>query len=57
MNHVALVTGGSSGLGYCLAREFAKNGFNILIVSHNPSANDDAVGDIKNDFRRQATSL
>jgi uncharacterized protein len=57
MNHVALVTGGSSGLGYCLAREFAKHGFNILIVSHNPTANDDAVGHIKNDFHVEATSL
>jgi short-subunit dehydrogenase len=57
MDHVALVTGGSSGLGYCLAREFAKHGFNILIVSHNPTANDDAVGHIKDDFHVEATSL
>jgi short-subunit dehydrogenase len=57
MNHVALITGGSSGLGYCLAREFAKQGFNILIVSNNATANDDAVGHIKTDFHVQATSL
>jgi short-subunit dehydrogenase len=56
MNHVALITGGSSGLGYCIAREFAKNGFNILIVSHNPSANDDAVAKIKQEFHVQVLS-
>lgn len=57
MNHVALITGGSSGLGYCLAREFAGNGYNILIVSHNPSANDDAVAKIKNDYHVEALSF
>lgn len=57
MNHVALITGGSNGMGYCLAREFAKQGFNILIVSENGAENDDAVAKIKKDFPVQATSM
>src|SRR3982751_1256728 len=31
---IALVTGGSSGIGYELAREFATNGFDVIIVAH-----------------------
>jgi short-subunit dehydrogenase len=57
MDHVALITGGESGLGYCLAREFAKNGFNILVVSNDPRQNDVAVDAIKKDFGVTATSL
>lgn len=34
MNHV-LITGGTSGIGFYLARIFAKNGYNIVIVSGN----------------------
>lgn len=30
-----LITGGTSGIGYCLAEEFAKKGYSILLVSSN----------------------
>lgn len=32
----AVITGASSGIGYELAKQFAKNGFDILITSKNP---------------------
>lgn len=33
---LAVVTGGSSGIGYELARQFARNGYDILIAADNP---------------------
>lgn len=36
MKNAALVTGGSSGVGYSLAEEFASHHFNLVLVSHNP---------------------
>jgi short-subunit dehydrogenase len=35
-NQLALVTGASSGIGYNLAKVFAENGFDLLIVSNGP---------------------
>jgi short-subunit dehydrogenase len=32
----AVVTGGSSGIGYELARQCLKNGFHVLIVADEP---------------------
>jgi short-subunit dehydrogenase len=32
----AVVTGASSGIGYELAKEFARNGFNLLVVAEDP---------------------
>jgi NAD(P)-dependent dehydrogenase (short-subunit alcohol dehydrogenase family) len=37
MNRVALVTGGSRGIGFGIAEELAKNGFNIVINGVRPS--------------------
>jgi NAD(P)-dependent dehydrogenase (short-subunit alcohol dehydrogenase family) len=37
MNRVALVTGGSRGIGFGIAKELAKNGFNIVINGVRPS--------------------
>jgi short-subunit dehydrogenase len=34
MKKVALITGGSSGIGYALAEQFSAHGYNLLLVSH-----------------------
>ena len=34
---LAVVTGASSGIGFELARQFAKNGFDLLVVSNSPA--------------------
>jgi len=39
----AVVTGASSGIGYHLAKECAKHGFDLLIAADEPSINDAAV--------------
>lgn len=36
MNNTALITGATSGIGEALAKEFARNGHNIVIVSRDP---------------------
>ena len=33
----ALITGGTSGIGYELAKLFAQDGYNLIIVSENPT--------------------
>ena len=39
---LAIVTGASSGIGYELARQCAKNGFDLLIAADEPAINDAA---------------
>lgn len=39
----ALVTGASSGMGYCYARRLAERGYNLLIVSNEVAINDKAI--------------
>ena len=38
----AVVTGASSGIGYELARVFAKNGYDLLVTSGSPGAEEAA---------------
>ena len=38
----AIVTGGSSGIGYAYAEEWARKGYNILIVSNREDLNAEA---------------
>lgn len=38
----AVVTGASSGIGYELAKQFAQNGFDVLVTSTGPNINDTA---------------
>jgi len=38
----AIVTGASSGIGYCFAEQLAKRGYNLLIVSNVPEIHDAA---------------
>ncbi|MBV9612455.1 MAG: SDR family NAD(P)-dependent oxidoreductase, partial [Acidobacteriaceae bacterium] len=41
-NQFAVVTGASSGIGYELAKQFAENGFDLLIVSAGERIHDTA---------------
>eukprot|EP01044_Picomonas_judraskeda_P010064 COSAG03_NODE_1270_length_4382_cov_7.711347_7_plen_87_part_00 len=40
MNPVALVTGGSRGIGLATARLFASHGWDVVSISRTPSASD-----------------
>jgi len=40
---LAVVTGASNGIGYELAKEFAQNGFDLLVTSTGPSINEAAI--------------
>lgn len=42
----ALVTGGSEGIGFAIAEELAKEGFNIVLISRNKGKLEDARGKI-----------
>lgn len=33
---VALITGGSSGIGYAIAQRFLKDGYRVIITGRNP---------------------
>ena len=43
MKQVALVTGGSSGLGYALAEILGKQGYSIIVVARNQEKINGAV--------------
>lgn len=40
---LAVVTGGSSGIGYELARQFAEHGYDLIIAAEDAAINDAAV--------------
>jgi 3-dehydrosphinganine reductase len=46
MTKIALITGGSSGLGFSFARHLGDNGYRILIVSRNKERAEKAVEDL-----------
>lgn len=49
----ALITGGSSGIGYAYAEEWARKGYNILIVSNREDLNAEAQNKLQSQFPEQ----
>ena len=49
----ALITGGSSGIGYAYAEEWARKGYNILIVSNREDLNAEAQNRLQTQFPNQ----
>lgn len=52
-NTFALITGGSSGIGYAYAEEWARKGYNILIVSNREDLNAESERRLKAQFPEQ----
>jgi short-subunit dehydrogenase len=48
MSKTALITGASAGIGYELSKIFAKNGYNLVLVSRNKQRLDDIAQDLEN---------
>src|SRR5579875_3368848 len=54
----ALITGASSGIGYELAKLFAQDGYNLVIVSRNENGDLDKVAsELKNQYGIQVEAL
>ena len=51
----ALVTGASSGIGRAFAREFARNGFDVVLVARREGPLREAAGEIAGEFGVRAT--
>ncbi len=49
MSNVAIITGGSSGLGLALARHIGKNGYLPIILARRPEGIDQALQELKQD--------
>lgn len=47
MNKIALITGGSSGLGYAFAKNLGIKGYNIIILARNQEKIDKSILDLK----------
>ena len=52
-NKVALITGGSSGIGYSIAESFLKNGASVIIVGRNQEKLLEAVENLKKHCKEQ----
>ncbi|MDQ1089253.1 MULTISPECIES: SDR family oxidoreductase [unclassified Siphonobacter] len=46
----ALITGASSGIGYELAKVFAKNGYNLVLVARNTDRLNEIASDLRSQF-------
>jgi uncharacterized protein len=55
-NSFAVVTGASSGIGYELARQFAENGFDLLITAEDAEI-ERAAMDLRRDGQNQVTAV
>jgi short-subunit dehydrogenase len=47
----ALITGATSGIGFELAKLFAKDGYNLVIVARDAKELDEAAGKLRNDYK------
>jgi short-subunit dehydrogenase len=56
-NTTALITGGSTGIGLDLAREFAAHGHNLVIVARNRDRLDQAAGALEGKYGVKVTAI
>jgi short-subunit dehydrogenase len=56
-NQYALITGGTSGIGYELARLFAKDGYNLILVARNKNRLAEVTARLKQEFSVEITPL
>lgn len=54
---LVLITGGSSGIGYELARQFAGNGFDLVINAEDQGGLDNAARDLQAEFGRSVRTI
>lgn len=47
LNQLALITGGSSGLGFAMAKQLAQEGYNLILLARNKDKLDCAVSDLQ----------
>jgi short-subunit dehydrogenase len=57
MNNTALITGATSGIGYELSRVFAKNRYNLVIVSRNREKLDAVAGELSRLYNIQVKAI
>jgi short-subunit dehydrogenase len=53
----ALITGASGGIGLELAREFAKDGYNLILVARSKDKLDQIAGDFSTRYSISATAI
>ena len=51
-NNYALITGGSSGIGYEIAKNLAGRGYNILLISRNEKNLQDCCHKLADEFNK-----
>ncbi len=56
-NKYALITGGTSGIGYELARNFARDGYNLVLVARNEKLLQQTTDELKQQFVVEITPL
>lgn len=57
MQQVVLITGGSAGIGLAVAREFAKHGYNLLLVARQTGPLESAALELRDRFAVQVHTL